>query len=53
MQAMAVYNQLSKNNDVFSSRIEKSAEYFSDEEDELKKIKPKSANHSDFDKVIN
>jgi hypothetical protein len=51
MQAMAVYTQLSKNNDVLSSsspRSEKSAEYCSDEEDELKKIKPITANHSDL-----
>jgi hypothetical protein len=43
MQAMAVYNQLSKNNDILSSpppRTEKSAEYCSDEDDELKASKP-------------
>jgi hypothetical protein len=49
MQAMAVYNQLSKNNEIHSlspPRTDKSAEYCSDEEDELKQIKPISTNHS-------
>jgi hypothetical protein len=51
MQAMAVYNQLSKNTGIQSlspPRTDRSAEYCSDEEDGLKQIKPISTNHSDL-----